>query len=63
LAELFGAFQKHRKAPKSNSTVKRSMLLSKSIDFLTFEVAFGLLKIIPNLPLLFLTNYKKTHSI
>jgi len=58
---LFGlASRCFSKAPKSNSTAKRSVLLSKSIDFLTFEVAFGLLKIIPNLPLSFLTNYKKT---
>jgi len=60
LAELLGAFQKHRKVSKSNSTAKRSVFLSKSIDFFIFKVVFGLLKIILNLPLLFLTNYKKT---
>jgi len=41
-------------------SAKRSVLLSKSTDFLTFEVASVLLKIIPNLPSLILTNYKKT---
>ena len=45
---------------KSTVWAKRSVLLSKSTDFLTFEVASVLLKIISNLSSLILTNYKKT---
>ena len=49
--------------PKSTVRVKRKLFLSKSTDFLTFEVVFVLLKIVPSLPSLILINYKKTHPI